>query len=61
MKVRELIEKLATLPQDAEVVTNACEATYSHEDIVDFLQIEEMKDGRIFVGTNADHHVRHER
>jgi hypothetical protein len=58
MKVLELIETLAALPPDAEIVTNCCEATPQHEDVVDFVEVKEMRDGRIFVGTNADHHVR---
>lgn len=61
MRVRELIEKLAMLPPDTPVVTNACEATYTHEDIVPLCDVEETKDGQVFLGTNAAHHVRGER
>lgn len=40
MIVKELISALQKLPQDLEVLTNQCEATEAHEDVVEVETIE---------------------
>lgn len=51
MTVRTLIELLQAMPNlDVEVLTNQCEASSAHEDIV-LLDTVEEHEGRVYVGT----------
>jgi len=54
MTVKELIFKLRHMPQDAEVVTNECEATHDHEEIVELDRVSQMIGGKVYIGTRGN-------
>jgi hypothetical protein len=49
--VKELIMKLKRFPQDAIVLTNECEATSDHEEVVELDKVAQMIGGTVYVGT----------
>lgn len=51
MKVWALIERLKAMPQEAEVITNCCQATTEHEDVTDLSEICVLNKEQVYVGS----------
>ncbi len=51
MKVKELIQQLRLMPPDADVVTNQCEATHAHEEIIELDEDRIEKENVVYVGS----------
>lgn len=51
MTVKQLIAELKRMPQDAEILTNECEATSEHEEVVPMDLVYHRADGKVYIGT----------